>query len=130
MIIPRAIQAVIIEWAYHEAPDECCGVMGVKDGEISSCHTVLNLAHSPVNYEMDAGQLLTAYSAIEAAGEDIGVIYHSHLSTPAYPSKKDIELATWPGARYLIVSLADLEHPDLRLFDITDGVVTEEPIEA
>ena len=39
-------------------------------------------------------------------------IYHSHTRSPAFPSRTDVELATWPDAAYLIVSLAS-DPPEL-----------------
>ncbi len=39
-----------------------------------------------------------------------------------------MELAAYPGATYLILSLADLEAPVLRAFHIRDGQVGEEEI--
>jgi proteasome lid subunit RPN8/RPN11 len=51
-------------------------------------------------------------------------IYHSHTASPAYPSQTDINLATYPDAIYLILSLADGEAP-LRGFRIEGEKVTE-----
>src|SRR6266536_1333547 len=45
--------------------------------------------------------------------------------TEAYPSRTDIELAGYPDATYLILSLADLNAPNLRGFSIRDGQVSE-----
>jgi [CysO sulfur-carrier protein]-S-L-cysteine hydrolase len=61
---------------------------------------------------------------MEERGEDLSAIYHSHTASPAYPSQTDINLAAYPDALYLIVSLVDGEKP-LRGFHITDGKVTE-----
>ena len=51
-------------------------------------------------------------------------IYHSHVASPAYPSRTDAEQAFWPDAVYVIVSLAGGE-ADLRGFHIADLEVTE-----
>ncbi|MBS3942104.1 MAG: Mov34/MPN/PAD-1 family protein, partial [Actinobacteria bacterium] len=55
-------------------------------------------------------------------------IYHSHTHTQAYPSATDIRLAAYPDATYLIVTLQDRDHPDVRGFSIIDGVVTEKRV--
>ena len=52
-------------------------------------------------------------------------IYHSHTHTEAYPSPTDVGLAAWPDAAYLIVSLADAEHPVVRAFHIAEQRVQE-----
>jgi [CysO sulfur-carrier protein]-S-L-cysteine hydrolase len=51
------------------------------------------------------------------------------VATEAYPSRTDVELAAYPDAAYLILSLADRERPVLRVFRIRDGQVDEEPVE-
>jgi [CysO sulfur-carrier protein]-S-L-cysteine hydrolase len=55
-------------------------------------------------------------------------IFHSHTFTEAYPSRTDVELAAYPEATYLILSLADPGAPVLRGFRISDGQVDEEEI--
>ena len=57
---------------------------------------------------------------IDDSGWSLGAIYHSHTRSPAYPSQTDINLAAYPDAIYLIVSLAEGEEP-LRGFDITEA---------
>ena len=52
-------------------------------------------------------------------------IYHSHTHTEAYPSATDIELALWPEALYLIVSLENPEEATIRAFRIAAGQVEE-----
>ena len=63
----------------------------------------------------------------------IVVVYHSHTSTEAYPSRTDIKFAAEPQAHYLLVSVAETgaeEGPaEVRSYRILDGVVTEEEIE-
>jgi proteasome lid subunit RPN8/RPN11 len=58
-------------------------------------------------------------------GMDLVGIFHSHTFTEAYPSRTDVELAGYPDATYLILSLADLEAPELRAFRIREGEVGE-----
>ena len=70
---------------------------------------------------------------MDAADEEIVVVYHSHTSTEAYPSRTDISYAAEPQAHYLLVSVAETgadEGPvEVRSYRIVDGVVTEEEIE-
>jgi proteasome lid subunit RPN8/RPN11 len=51
------------------------------------------------------------------------------VATEAYPSRTDVELAAYPEAAYLILSLADPDAPVLRAFRIRDGQVDEERLE-
>jgi proteasome lid subunit RPN8/RPN11 len=58
-------------------------------------------------------------------GWDLVGIFHSHTFTEAYPSKTDVELAAYPDATYLILTLMDPEAPRLRAFSIKEGEVSE-----
>jgi proteasome lid subunit RPN8/RPN11 len=64
--------------------------------------------------------------------EEPVVIYHSHSATEAYPSVTDINLASEPGAHYVLVSTREHgnnEGPvEFRSYRIIDGVVTEEEV--
>jgi proteasome lid subunit RPN8/RPN11 len=61
---------------------------------------------------------------MEANGEDLVAIYHSHPATQAYPSPTDRAESHYPEAIYLLVSLRDAA-PDVRAFRIRDGWVRE-----
>ena len=118
----------MVQHALEEDPNECCGLLAMKDDQVVQHYRMNNVEHSPYRYSMDGKELLTRKNEIEDAGWTIGVIYHSHTRSPAYPSDTDVRLATWPSAYYLLVSLIDKEDPDVRLFSILDGKVTEEPV--
>ena len=62
---------------------------------------------------------------IEDAGEELAAIYHSHTKSAAYPSQTDVNLAGWPDAVYVIVSLEEPESPDVRGFWIRDGEISD-----
>ena len=87
-----------------------------------------NAAASPLRYEIDSADFLRIYNLIDDAEQDVGAIYHSHTRSAAYPSQTDINLALWPDALYIIVSLAE-EEPDVKAFSIVDRKVEEIPLE-
>ena len=60
---------------------------------------------SPFRYSIESRDLLRIVTEIEDADEDMLAIYHSHTQSPAFPSRTDVDLALWPDAAYLIVSL-------------------------
>ena len=93
-------------------------------GEATRVLRAGNTEGSPFMYVMDPREQLRIMDEIEGSGEDLLAIYHSHTASPAYPSQTDINLAAYPDAIYLIVSLAEDEAP-LRGFEIRDGEVTE-----
>lgn len=134
LTITAEIRDAIIAHARRDHPDEACGVVA---GPIGSDRPerfieMLNAAMSPTFYEFDSGDLLRLYREMDDRDEDPVVIYHSHTTTEAYPSRTDINLASEPDAHYVLVSTRDGAHEtgpvDFRSFRIVDGEVTEEEV--
>lgn len=119
----------MIAHARDELPNECCGVVGSKDSVARAVHRAINSAASPLRYEIDSKDFLRIYNLIDDEDQDVGAIYHSHTRSAAYPSQTDINLALWPDALYIIVSLADDDAPDLKAFAIVDRKVEEIALE-
>lgn len=124
MRIPQQIHDELLAHAREDAPNECCGLIGGRDGEIETVYRARNAEASPLRYNIDPQDQFRIMSEMEERGEELAAIYHSHTASPAYPSQTDINLAAYPGVTYLIVSLADGDRP-LRGFDIEAGEVTE-----
>ena len=84
-----------------------------------------NAAASPLRFEIDGAEQIRYHNAIEAAGLDLGAIYHSHTRTEPRPSQTDINFAAgWPGVLWMIVGL-DANEPEVRTWRIEDGRVSE-----
>lgn len=115
----------LVSHAREELPNECCGIIATKDGEAMRVFRAANAYASPLRYEIDSKDLIKIYLEIEGLGWELGGIYHSHTKSPAEPSQTDINEARWPEALYLIVSLVNPDHPDLRAFRIADSSVSE-----
>jgi proteasome lid subunit RPN8/RPN11 len=118
----------MVTHALEDDPNECCGILAGKDGQIEKLHRMVNTEASPYRYRMDPKELLQVYQEIDDRGWDIVAMYHSHTHSEAYPSATDVRLATWPESRYILVSLLDRENPPIRAFYIEDGAVTEEEV--
>lgn len=126
-VLDRGTWDTLVEHAWSDFPYEVCGLLGVRpDGSIAH-FPIDNAERSMTYYVMDAKQLLRAMRHIEDEGYGLA-IYHSHTHTQAYPSATDIRLAAYPDATYLIVTLQDRDHPDVRAYSIVDGEVTEKPV--
>ncbi|GGI08008.1 M67 family metallopeptidase [Egicoccus halophilus] len=125
--LDRATWDALVEHAWSDFPYEVCGLLGIRPDGSCVHFPIDNAERSMTYYVMDAKQLLRAMREIEDAGWGLA-IYHSHTHTQAYPSATDIRLAAYPEATYLIVTLQDRDHPDIRGFSIIDGVVTEKPV--
>ncbi|HEX6585968.1 MAG TPA: M67 family metallopeptidase [Solirubrobacterales bacterium] len=124
MRIPKQIYEELLDHARAEVPNECCGLIGGRNGEPRTVYRARNAEASPLRYNLDPQDQFRIMSEMEERGEDLSAIYHSHTASPAYPSQTDINLAAYPDALYLIVTLAEGEEP-LRGFTITDGEVSE-----
>jgi len=152
--IARTLLDELIAHAREEAPNECCGLVAVDldtpggpggpGGVISPpggasgtmvtraarVHRAVNMAASPLKFEVDGKELLGLIEAIEQDGSELGAIYHSHTRTPPLPSQTDINFAAgWPGVEWIIVGLVDSDAPEVRSYLIEDGRVREVGLE-
>jgi proteasome lid subunit RPN8/RPN11 len=126
MRIARDMLDEIVAHAHEEAPDECCGMIGARDGRAVSLYRARNAEASPLRYVVHPQDQFRIMEQIDERGEELGAIYHSHTGSAAYPSQTDINLAEgWPDPLYVICSIADSGTPELRAFSIRDGAVQE-----
>jgi [CysO sulfur-carrier protein]-S-L-cysteine hydrolase len=114
----------IVAHAHDELPNECCGLIAADNGRAVKLYRASNAEASPVRYGLDPREQYRIMMEIERRGWMLGAIYHSHTRSPAYPSQTDVNLAFYPDALYLIVSLQDAD-PDLRAYRIVDGRIDE-----
>lgn len=127
LIVPRAMHEQIVAHARGGLPNEACGILGGRDGRATRFFPAVNGEASPYFYSIEAQDLLRIVLEIEDADEDIVAVYHSHVESPAFPSKTDVELAKWPDAAYLIVSLGS-EPPEVKAFMIRDGGIARREV--
>jgi proteasome lid subunit RPN8/RPN11 len=127
--IPRALVDELVEHAREDAPNECCGLIGGSDGTAASLYRSINAEASPLRYSLDASDQFRIMQKMEERGEELLAIYHSHTASAPYPSQTDVNLASYPDAVYLIVSLQDVENPELRGYWIRDGQISETEVE-
>jgi [CysO sulfur-carrier protein]-S-L-cysteine hydrolase len=128
--ISQALYDELVTHAREDFPDECCGLVSTRDDEAVEVFRIENTAHTYLRYEMDSQEQLRAVMAIEDAGLDVGIIYHSHTRSEPYPSQTDINLASgWPDSLYIIIGVRR-ESPEakVRAYTIRDGQVQEAPL--
>jgi [CysO sulfur-carrier protein]-S-L-cysteine hydrolase len=126
MRIPAEMRDEIVAHARDEAPNECCGMIGARDGEATSLYRARNAEESPLRYVVHPQDQFRIMEEMDRRGEELGAIYHSHTKSSAYPSQTDINLAEgWPDPLYVICSIADADSPELRAFAIRDERVEE-----
>jgi [CysO sulfur-carrier protein]-S-L-cysteine hydrolase len=87
-----------------------------------------------IAFIMDAQEMFQAVKDIRKQGLTLQVVYHSHPHDPARPSVTDIKIASeweenWSRLNltlpiYMLISLMDKAHPDVRAYWIKNGSVT------
>ena len=124
MVKPLTLSPGILESVIQHAksayPIEACGLLAGGNAA-ERFIPIKNVSAHPHEYEMDPAELIAALREIRQTGETLIAIFHSHPHGPAEPSKTDIQRAYYPDAAHLIVSLAELEHPQVAAFRIIDG---------
>jgi [CysO sulfur-carrier protein]-S-L-cysteine hydrolase len=117
----------IVAQARAEAPNECCGIVGSRDGEAVHLFPARNARASPLAYDIDGTDLQRIYDELDERGLDVGIIYHSHTRSDPLPSQTDINLASpfFPDVVYVIVGVKDPERDDIRAWTIRDGRYSE-----
>ena len=128
IIIKKEVRDRMIAHSKSELPNEACGILAGRGQEVQKIYEMENADKSPATFFMDAKEQLKVVKEIRGLGLEMVGIYHSHVASQAYPSAHDIELAFYPEASYLIVSLKDRANPEVRSFKIKDAKITEEKI--
>jgi proteasome lid subunit RPN8/RPN11 len=125
LIIPSALMEKMVAHCRAAYPNETCGILAGKEGTIEKIYEMTNIEPSPVSYLMDPKEQFLAMKEMRTEGNRMIAIYHSHPQSPAYPSSKDVSLAFYPDAVYVIVSLIDRNKPEIRAFEIKEWNVSE-----
>ena len=98
------------------APDECCGLLLGRSGEIVEAVRARNRADAAASrFLIDPGDHFAAIRTARARSLDIVGFYHSHPRSAPEPSVRDVAEFDYPGHFYAIVSLR-IEPAEVRLF--------------
>jgi [CysO sulfur-carrier protein]-S-L-cysteine hydrolase len=119
VVIGGDVRAALEKHAQAEAPNEACGVVVLRDGRAERYEPGRNRAASPYRFELDVDPEVWF---LEDEGYELAV-FHSHGSSPARPSRTDVEnIGLWEGRPYLILSLGTA---DLAGFVIEQGRISD-----
>jgi proteasome lid subunit RPN8/RPN11 len=122
VVIPPAVRDELHAHAAEEAPNECCGVIVLRDGVAERYVRGRNTLASPYRYELEVDPALWF---LEDEGYELAV-FHSHPETAPIPSRTDRELSgLWSGRPFLIYGLKAME---LRAWRVSREDVEEIPL--
>jgi [CysO sulfur-carrier protein]-S-L-cysteine hydrolase len=134
-VIVRLAQAHIdamVAHALEEAPMECCGQLGGKDGLVATVYTAANAEASPYRFSIDFKEQRRIQEAMDEAGEELQGFYHSHTGSEPRPSPTDIRMMETfftPPYAHFVIGTSDPDNPVVRVFYIEDGNYTEHQFE-
>lgn len=134
LFLPSDVADALLAHARAGLPHEACGMLSgsVADARATAFHPARNEHASPLRYSVDPDDLVRIVLGIEAAGEDLVAVVHSHVRTAAVPSSSDLREAGYPEALHVIATMADPSAGPaaaLRAWRIVDGRPIEVPIE-
>lgn len=125
LIIPEVLYARMLVHCRESYPDEACGLLAGAGDRVACLFAMQNTEPSPVSYFMDPKEQFSAMKDMREKGLQMVGIFHSHPQSPPYPSPKDVSLAYYDDAVYIIVSLVDRERPEVKAFRIVSGKIEE-----
>ena len=127
--IPRKLANQLLHLAQLSPDLEVCGLVSSQNGVPCCCYPVANVAEQPAQrFLLDAAAQIAALKAMRERGEELFAIYHSHPTAPAIPSSTDLELAAYPDALTLIISLNTKGILEMRGFHIVEQLAQEIPL--
>ncbi|MBI4689660.1 MAG: M67 family metallopeptidase [Nitrospirae bacterium] len=83
----------IIVFCRNAYPNEACGILAGRGNKVRKVYAITNIENSPVSYFMDSREQFKIMKDIRENNLSMLAIFHSHPSSPAYPSGKDVSLA-------------------------------------
>jgi [CysO sulfur-carrier protein]-S-L-cysteine hydrolase len=123
VVIPDHVRAELRAHAADEAPNECCGVLVLRDGVAERYVRGRNTLASPYRYELEIDPDVWF---LEDEGFELAV-FHSHPETEPRPSRTDRERSgLWAGRPFVIYGL---KHDELRAWLVARESVEEITLE-
>ncbi|MFZ4504379.1 MAG: M67 family metallopeptidase [Methylovulum sp.] len=128
--LPRKLINQLLHLAQLSPEHEICGLIGLQPLHTYHCYPITNTAkQSQHQFLLDSSEHIAAMKTMREQNETLFAIYHSHPHAAAIPSLSDIQLAAYPDALYLIISLNTKGILVLRGYRINQQHAIEIPLE-
>jgi proteasome lid subunit RPN8/RPN11 len=118
LTLPGDIHDAILAQALAEQPNECCGLLaGVVSGGVARAVERLPLVNelaSGRRYHAEANSLFAAHRRMRELGLVEVAVYHSHPTSPAVPSRTDLEEWFYGDAAVCLIVTLTTSPPTLR----------------
>lgn len=123
LVIPAALISQMIADAQQRQPQEACGLLiGAGQTVVRVLRLPNSDPHPEQGFVLDPQALVAALYQIDAEGQAVVGVYHSHPRSASFPSTRDIAgAAQWPDAAQVIISLQG--RPHLQAWQIAPGAV-------
>ena len=120
--IPETMYTEMVTHIIAGYPDEACGLLASKGGQVVKNYPTANAAEHPDDFsEIDPQELLHISNDIDEYDGEMYSYYHSHPKSEAYPSPRDKEWAKRNKLYYIIFSHQYYpEPPYARVFLVND----------
>ena len=108
-------------------PEEACGLLAGRGACVESVYPLENAAHRPTRFVIDPSAQVDAMLDMEASGQELLAVYHSHPQGPPHPSGTDIHEAGYLRIVHLIWFRED-EKWECSAFLIEEGASRRIPL--
>jgi proteasome lid subunit RPN8/RPN11 len=118
LTLPRDVHDAILAQALEEQPHECCGLLAgvVSDGVARAVERLplVNELASERRYHAEPKGLFAAHRRMRELGLVEVAVYHSHPTSPAVPSRTDLEEWFYGDAAVCLIVTLTTSPPTLR----------------
>jgi proteasome lid subunit RPN8/RPN11 len=125
LVISREFIAQMVMHCRACYPNEACGILAGTGNRVTKVYLMTNVEPSPASYFMEPEEQFRVMKELRQDNLTMVAIFHSHPQSPAFPSAKDVSLAFYQDAIYVIVGLMNQQDPEIRAYTIVDGLVTD-----
>ena len=123
--LSRTLVNELLHQAQLSPMREICGIIGRFDDQYQCYPLETQDTDASVLFALNASEQLAAMKTLKTKQQELFAVYHSHPNTPALPTVTDEDVADFPDALYLLISLNTKGVLEMRGFDRHAGTLEE-----